>query len=95
MMKAKTRHPRVVLTMLLPYHPSERKIKLPDGFDRSWYPPEMETAACGDCPCEPVCGGSCRIFDRICPASGKQCTGVSGICEEAQNGICDANLIHL
>lgn len=43
MMKAKTRHPRVVLTMLLPYHPSERKIKLPDGFDGSWYPPEMET----------------------------------------------------
>ena len=29
--------------MLLPYHPSERKIKLPEGFDGSWYPPEMET----------------------------------------------------
>ncbi len=39
----KTRHPGVVLTMLLPYHPSERKIKLPEGFDGSWYPPEMET----------------------------------------------------
>ena len=38
----KTRHPGVVLTMLLPYHPSERKIKLPEGFDGSWYPPEME-----------------------------------------------------
>ena len=31
----KTRHPGVKLTMLLPYHPSERKIKMPEGFDGS------------------------------------------------------------
>ena len=41
--EVKARHPEVVLTMLLPYHPTERKIELPDGFDGSWYPPEMET----------------------------------------------------
>ena len=41
--EAKTRHSEVKLTMLLPYHPSERKINLPEEFDESWYPPEMET----------------------------------------------------
>jgi len=42
-MEVKVRYPEVVLTMLLPYHPSEQKVKLPVGFDGSWYPPEMET----------------------------------------------------
>ncbi len=42
-MEVKPQHPEIILTMLLPYHPSERKINLPQGFDGSWYPPEMET----------------------------------------------------
>lgn len=29
----------VRLTLLLPYHPGERTIELPDGFDGSFYPP--------------------------------------------------------
>ena len=29
--------------MLLPYHPSERAVVLPAGFDGSLYPPGMET----------------------------------------------------
>lgn len=33
------RHPEVLLTCLLPYHPGERPIKLPDYFDGSFYPP--------------------------------------------------------
>lgn len=41
--EAKTRHPEVALTMLLPYHPSDRKLRLSEGFDGSWYPSEMET----------------------------------------------------
>ena len=40
--EAKQRHPKVRLTMLLPYHPAEREVVLPDGFDGSLYPPGME-----------------------------------------------------
>ena len=39
---AKQRHPEVRLTMLLPYHPAEREVILPSGFDSSLYPPGME-----------------------------------------------------
>ena len=39
---AKQRYPEVRLTMLLPYHPAERKVILPSGFDGSLYPPGME-----------------------------------------------------
>ena len=39
---AKEQHPEITLTMLLPYHPAERPIKLPKGFDSSFYPPDME-----------------------------------------------------
>lgn len=41
--RAKERHPEVRLTLLLPYHPFDRPVKLPAGFDDSFYPPEMET----------------------------------------------------
>lgn len=39
---AKRQHPQVVLTLLLPYHPGERKVVLPEGFDGSLYPPGQE-----------------------------------------------------
>lgn len=42
-MEAKQRHPKITLTLLLPYHPSERKAPLPPGFDGSCYPPGQET----------------------------------------------------
>lgn len=32
----------VKLTLLLPYHPAERPIPTPDGFDGTFYPPGME-----------------------------------------------------
>lgn len=41
--EAKELHPNVTLTLLIPYHPSERKISIPAGFDRSFYPPGQET----------------------------------------------------
>ena len=41
--KAKQRHPEVTLTLLLPYHPAERPIPTPEGFDRTLYPEGMET----------------------------------------------------
>lgn len=40
---AKARHPEVTLFLLLPYHPAERPIDPPAGFDGSFYPPGMES----------------------------------------------------
>ena len=39
---AKERHPDIILSMLIPYHPAERPIKPPPGFDNTFYPPGME-----------------------------------------------------
>lgn len=39
---AKARHPGITLTLLLPYHPAEKPIKAPMGFDGTFYPPGME-----------------------------------------------------
>ena len=39
----KEKYPDVTLTLLLPYHPGERKVELPDGFDGSLYPEGQET----------------------------------------------------
>lgn len=36
-------YPEVSLTLLLPYHPAERPIPAPDGFDGTFYPPGMES----------------------------------------------------
>lgn len=40
---AKERHPEVTLTLLLPYHPFDRPIPTPKGYDGTFYPPGMET----------------------------------------------------
>ena len=40
---AKKRHPEVTLSLLLPYHPYDQPIDVPDGFDHTFYPPGMET----------------------------------------------------
>ncbi len=37
--EAKQRYPEVTLTMVLPYHPAERPINTPKGFDGTFYPP--------------------------------------------------------
>ena len=42
---AKQLHPQVRLTMLLAYHPGERPVTLPPGFDGSLYPPGMENVS--------------------------------------------------
>ena len=41
-MTAKARHPDVALILLLPYHPEERPVVLPRGFDGTHYPEGME-----------------------------------------------------
>lgn len=40
--EAKERHPSITLSMLIPYHPAERPINPPQGFDNTFYPPCME-----------------------------------------------------
>ena len=40
---AKERHQAVTLTLLLPYHPYNQPIPIPEGFDGTFYPPGMET----------------------------------------------------
>ena len=40
---AKQFYPDVKLILLLPYHPAERPIPTPDGFDETFYPPGMES----------------------------------------------------
>lgn len=41
--RAKQAHPDVELLLLLPYHPAERPVELPQGFDSSYYPEGMES----------------------------------------------------
>ena len=38
----KKKYPQIMLTLLLPYHPVERPVSKPDGFDSTFYPPDME-----------------------------------------------------
>lgn len=38
----KDRHPNITLSMLIPYHPAERPLESPEGFDNTFYPPGME-----------------------------------------------------
>ena len=42
LVEAKKNHPGLRLVLLLPYHPAERPVALPAGFDGSFYPPGME-----------------------------------------------------
>lgn len=39
---AKRMYPGITLSLLLPYHPAERPMKRPEGFDHTYYPPGME-----------------------------------------------------
>lgn len=40
---AKKRYPGITLSMLIPYHPAERPMEPPQGFDGTFYPPGMES----------------------------------------------------
>lgn len=39
---AKKKYPQITLSLLIPYHPAERAVELPLGFDNLFYPPQME-----------------------------------------------------
>lgn len=38
----KERYPGITLSLLIPYHPTERPIEVPPGFDNTFYSPGME-----------------------------------------------------
>lgn len=38
----KQQYPQITLSLLIPYHPAERPIEIPHGFDNTYYPPGME-----------------------------------------------------
>ncbi len=38
----KCRYSGITLSLLIPYHPAERPIEMPHGFDNTYYPPGME-----------------------------------------------------
>ena len=40
--QAKKKHPDITLMLVLPYHPAERTIKKPPGFDGTYYPEGLE-----------------------------------------------------
>lgn len=40
--EAKKAFPNITLSILLPYHPSEREVHAPEGYDSTFYPPGME-----------------------------------------------------
>lgn len=35
-------YPQITLSLLIPYHPAERPVETPSGFDNTYYPPGME-----------------------------------------------------
>jgi len=40
--RAKKRHPGITLLLLIPYHPHDRPVEAPEGFDGTYYPEGME-----------------------------------------------------
>ena len=40
--KAKRQHPDITLMLVLPYHPAERPIEKPPGYDGTYYPEGLE-----------------------------------------------------
>ena len=38
----KKQYPQITLSLLIPYHPAERPIETPAGFNNTYYPPGME-----------------------------------------------------
>lgn len=41
--QVKQRYPEITLMLVLPYHPAERPVETPYGFDGTYYPEGMET----------------------------------------------------
>ncbi len=42
LVRAKAQHPEISTRLLIPYHPTERPVSAPEGFDGTYFPPGME-----------------------------------------------------
>lgn len=42
LVRAKVQHPEISVRLLIPYHPTERPVSVPEGFHGTFYPPGME-----------------------------------------------------
>ena len=40
--RSKQNHPEITLMLVLPYHPAERPVEIPHGFDGTYYPEGLE-----------------------------------------------------
>ena len=78
---AKHLYPDVKLILLLPYHPAERPIPTPDGFDNTFLSTGDGKRPAQDRNREskPLCCGSCRLPHRLCVAPSQQCVGAGGV----------------
>ena len=78
---AKHLYPDVKLILLLPYHPAERPIPTPDGFDNTFYPPGMESVPRKIA----IVRANRYVVDhvdyliRLCVAPSQQCVGAGGV----------------
>lgn len=79
---AKKTHPEVTLTLLLQYHPAERPMAAPEGFDGTYYPPGACSPPCSHRQSQPVYGRSCGLSDCLCVASCQQRTETGGVCQK-------------
>lgn len=41
-MEVRKQYPQITLLLLIPYHPAERPMKTPEGYDGTFYPPDQE-----------------------------------------------------
>lgn len=41
-MEVRKQYPQIALLLLIPYHPAERPVKEPEGYDGTFYPPGQE-----------------------------------------------------
>lgn len=67
--RAKRSHPHITLELLLPYHPSERPIEPPNGFDGTFYPPRHGVRPAQTCnpKSQPLHGRAQRLYHRLYP----------------------------
>ena len=79
--EAKRFYPEVKLILLLPYHPAERPISTPDGFDGTFYPPGMESVPrkIAIVRANRYVVDHVELPHRLCVAPCQQCTGAGGV----------------
>ena len=88
---AKREFPCIRFLLLIPYHPAEVPVDLPEGYDGTYSPRHGERAppVCHR-PSQPIHGGPYRLPDRIRMASGQQRTGAGRVCRRPAKAWADS-----